>query len=356
MLFEPFALRGLTLANRFVRSATCDSMAGPGGTVTDAQVELYGRLSEGKIGLIVSGHLYVRDDGVASRGMLGIDVDARVEGLARLAGAVHARGPSKLVAQINHGGRSVPAGLSKAEIVAPSALPLNARAPVPRALAADEVRALAARYGDAAARAKAAGFDGVQIHGAHGYLVGQFLSPLANAREDEFGGALENRARFLELVARDIRRRVGPDYPVLIKLGAFDKGEGGLTLEECVRVGTSLAAWGVDAIEVSGGIGAENAARGIVPGRNEGTFRACARAFKRAVALPVISVNGYRSLEVMEQVLRDGDADLIALCRPFIREPGLVRAFEAGAASAAGCISCNRCFMIREGALRCVHT
>lgn len=353
MLFEPFRIGNLELDNRLMRSATCDWISDNAGLVTDRQAELYAELGAGGIGLIVSGHIYVRADGIASSGMTGADRDECVTGLTAMAAAVHRTGRAKIAAQLNHGGRSARMCFGKCDLAAPSPVPLDDKSPVPRDLTTAEVEALAKAYGDAARRVKAAGFDAVQIHGAHGYLVSQFLSPLTNKREDAFGGTLENRSRFLKTVYGHIRAAVGDAMPVMIKLGAFDGDAGGLTLEEGLQVGRWFAEWGGDAIEVSGGINAASSAMRIKAGKNEAPFLDKAAAFKHALSIPVITVNGYRSLAFMEKVLASGKADMIALCRPFIREPDLALALVQGTKTTADCISCNRCFKTADTGLRC---
>lgn len=354
MLFDEYELKKTTLANRFVRSATCEGMADEHGKISDRHIELFKRLSQGGIGLIVTGHMYVRRDGYASPGMAAVDRDECIPGLRKIADAVHSNGPSKIAVQINHGGRAASMCRGKSEILAPSAVPANDKAPVPRALQTDEIEELAICYADAAARVKEAGFDAVQIHGAHGYLVSQFLSPLANQREDTFGGSLENRARFLQMIVKNVRKRVTDDYLVMIKLASFDRDENGMTLEESVQVGKWLEKWGIDAVEVSGGINADSTVKGVKAGENEAFFCKQAAAFKKGLSIPVISVGGYRSIEVMENVLQNGDADLIAMSRPFIREPALVDTLRSGEQTQAACISCNRCFIfMHKGNLRC---
>jgi 2,4-dienoyl-CoA reductase-like NADH-dependent reductase (Old Yellow Enzyme family) len=330
-------------------------MADANGLVTDQLLALYRPLTSSGIGLIITGHLYVRRDGQASWGMTAADRDECLPGLARLARTVHESGPSLLAAQINHGGRQVPGPLANGDMVAPSALPLKAFNNQPRALRTDELDALAAAYAAAARRVQEAGFDGVQLHAAHGYLISQFLSPLANQRTDEYGGTLENRARFLELVVRKVRQAVGRSFCVLIKLGVYDEGPGGLTLDESVRLAAWLETWGIAAIEVSGGINAHSTKRNISTPEDEAFFADQAAAIKKAVRIPVISVGGYRSLAVMERVLATGQADAVSLSRPFVNEPDLATRFKGGRSSRAACVSCNRCFLVlgRKEPLRC---
>jgi 2,4-dienoyl-CoA reductase-like NADH-dependent reductase (Old Yellow Enzyme family) len=202
--------------------------------------------------------------------------------------------------------------------------------------------------------------DAVQIHAAHGYLISQFLSPHTNRRSDGWGGDFERRLRFLAAVCEEVRGRVGPDYPIFIKLGMMDNLEqipDGLSPEDGARVVGCLADLGLDAVEISGahGGGADfNILKGIRAHETEAYFRPLARRAKAATELPVILVGGLRSRSVMEDVLASGDADLISLCRPLIREPELPNRMQSGEAAVAACISGGRCWVkgLGEG-IRC---
>lgn len=327
-LFSPVSIGALRLANRFVRSATHAFMAAGDGRVSPAEEALVRDLARGSVGLIVIGHAYVRPQGRVTETMLGLDDDEKVPGYARLAAAVHDAGPSQVAAQINH---AVPDGPDFPESEAPQ---------------------LVAAWGDAAVRAREAGMDGVQIHAAHGYLLNQSLSPLTNRATDGYGGSLEDRARLLREILVEVRRRVGRDFPVLMKLASSDGQPGGLTLEESVQVARWAQGWGLDALEVSGGLRSGMNMRRPKRVEDEGFFREEARAFKQALSIPVITVHGYRSLAVMHETLASGAADLIALCRPLIREPDLIGRFRGGLQERATCISCNECLKRREP-LRC---
>ncbi len=327
-LFSPLAIGTLRLPNRFVRSATHDFMADEEGRVTDAQVELLRALARGGMGLIVTGNAGVRRDGRSLPAMLGLDDDGQAAGLARLAAAVHAAGPSRIVAQ------------------------LNFAVPAERTFTEAELAGLAPAWAEAAARAREAGLDGVQLHAAHGYFLNRILSPLTNRREDGYGGSPEGRARLLREVLEGIRRQAGRDFPVLIKLAATDGQPGGLTLEESMRIARRAQAWGLDAVEVSGGLRPGMNMRRPLRVEDEGFFREEARAFRQALSIPVIGVHGYRSLEVMRAAVESGAADLVALSRPLVREPDLVDRFRRGAQARSTCISCNQCLKQRRP-LRC---
>jgi 2,4-dienoyl-CoA reductase-like NADH-dependent reductase (Old Yellow Enzyme family) len=195
-----------------------------------------------------------------------------------------------------------------------------------------------------------AGFDAVQIHAAHGYLVSQFLSPHTNRRTDGWGGGFEQRLRFLASVCEAVRGQVGPDYPVFVKLGMMDNLErvpDGLTVEDGARIVARLDGLGLDAVEVSGGDGggADFNQRFAVGSKvPEAYFRALASRAKAATDLPVVAVGGFRSRSVMEGVLSAGDADLISMCRPLIREPDLPNRLQSGEVTKAACISGGRCW------------
>jgi 2,4-dienoyl-CoA reductase-like NADH-dependent reductase (Old Yellow Enzyme family) len=353
ILFTAVRIGTITVPNRFVRSATHDYMADDEGFVTAANVELLGRLAEGEVGLIITGHANVQRIGKASPRQMGVFDDRFIEGLARIPAAVH-RFPSKVFLQIAHAGRQTKERDCGGVPISPSPVYDPVTKVMPRELAADEVRGLIADFVAAAGRAKAAGFDGVQLHAAHGYLLSSFLSPHTNRRTDEWGGPLENRARALLEALRGIKAAWGRDFPVMVKLNSTDFLAGGLTTEDAVAVARMLEAAGIDAIEVSGGMA--EAGRGSVwPGlraeAEEGYFLDNAALIKRAVHVPVSGLGGIRTLAVAERAVRDGQVDMISLSRPLIRDPFLVKRFREGLAVKSECISCNKCFNPRG--IRC---
>lgn len=345
MLFEPIGIGLLELRNRLVRSATAEMMADETGKPGPGLAVLYRDLAEGGVGLLITGHMYVHRSGVAHPGMTSVATDACVQDLFVLAETVHDHGGA-IAVQINHGGRQVRAGLVN-DPIAPSSVKPNPPRPGAREMTSDEIEMLIDAYGAAARRVKQAGCDAVQIHAAHGYLVSQFLSPVANQRTDEWGGNLENRMRFLKRVAASVRAQVGASFPVLVKLGIRDESEQGLTLAEGVEIVSALPEMGIDAVEISGGLaetGAFNIAGEIGPRQNEAYFRSWAKAAQASAELPIILVGGMRSLETMEHVLASGDAQLISMCRPLICEPDLPNRLREGRQAAAACVSKNRCW------------
>lgn len=345
-LFDATILRGLSLKNRFVRSATWEGLATPKGEVTPALIDTMTRLAHGEVGLIISGHTYVQTVGQASPWQLGLHSDDRIDGLTELTAAVHAAG-GKIIAQLAHAGNFAAEQLTGQVPVVASAHEGLADGPR-HELTIKDIDDLTADYAAAARRAKAAGFDGVQLHSAHGYLLSQFLSPLFNRRRDDFGGAIQNRCRLHLAVVRAVRAAVGADWPILMKINGQDYAEGGLELADSVACAKMLAEAGLDAIEISGGLLTN---RKLSPSRagirnpdKEAYFRKDAHAFKAALSIPVILVGGMRSFGVAEQMVTEGVADYISMSRPLIREPDLIRRWHSGDRRPALCNSDNRCF------------
>ena len=343
-VFAPAVLAGMTLRNRFVRSATFEGMAESSGKVTSGLVDAMRELAAGQVGLIVSGHAYVSPVGKAGDHQLAIDGDDCIEGLTAMAAAVHGEG-GKLVIQLAHAG-----GMAASEDPqGPSPFAAARTGRTCRAMTMAEIDAAAAAFVAAAERARRAGCDGVQIHAAHGYLLSQFLSPLFNRRDDEYGGSVTNRARLLLQILEGIRGRVGRDFPVLIKINSQDFVAGGFSEEDMITVAKLLEKHGIDAIELSGGLltGTDNlgpSRKGKPTPENEAYFRFAAARLKPAVTIPVILVGGIRSPATAERMVREHYADFISLSRPFIREPGLIGRWSGGDQSPATCISCNLCF------------
>jgi len=332
----------LTLANRLVRSATAEQMADEAGRPEPPLVDMYKALAQGGVGLIITGHAFVHRSGRCHPKMTGVHDDDLIPSLEALAKAVHGQ-KGKVVMQINHGGRQCAEETIFEEPLAPSPVPRIKGGPRPRELSEAQIRELIGAYGRAAGRAKAAGFDGVQLHGAHGYLINQFNSPATNWRRDGWGGSVARRLRFLEEVAAAARDKVGGDYPLLIKLGIQDFRQDGLTLDDGVEILRHLADWGIDAVEISGGLGGQSTRKDILCPDEEAYFLPQTRKAREATDLPLILVGGLRSKSVMERILEEGTADFISLSRPLIREPDLPRRFQEGQDKAC-CVSCNRCW------------
>jgi 2,4-dienoyl-CoA reductase-like NADH-dependent reductase (Old Yellow Enzyme family) len=325
-LFEKSDINGMVLSNRFVRSATWVGMATDEGACTPRLIDLMSNIATGDVGLIITGHAYIRQDGQHSPRQLGIHQDTLIPGLQNLTRAVHEH-ESKIVIQLGFGG----AYLSKSRV---------------RSMSAEDFHVLAEAYGQAALRARKAGFDGVQIFAAHGFFLSQMLCPRYNDRTDDYGGDIANRARALIEVLGAIRNAVGRDYPVLAKLNCRDYVENGLTLEDSVKVAGMLEKAGIDAIELSGGLlnNPSIMRSKIDSGDSYAYFQAEARIFKETIKVPLILVGGIRSYDTAKQVVDEGVAEYISMSRPFIREPGLIKRWKAGDQREAACISCDNCF------------
>ena len=336
-MFTPGKIGSLDIANRFIRSATAEFAANPDGTIIDEYCELYANLALGGIGLIIQGHLYIMDEGKAHEKMAGIAHKAHLEGLQRVVQSIHnTHSGSKVTAQLNHGGfRSV----SKH---APS-IPEGKEAQV---MTEEYIEVVIRKFGIAASRAKQIGYDAIQIHAAHEYLVSQFLSNRLNQRNDSWGGSLENRANLLISIYQEVRAKVGSTFPVLVKINNSDEPSDGFPVEEAAKVSKWLADDGLDLIEISG----NRTVR--VKFEDEAYFAKNARIIKNNIGdMPISVVGGMRSLEVIQQ-LRHDFTDFVSICRPFIREPGLVQKYLKGKAK-ADCISCNKCFN-SPGIITCV--
>ena len=344
-LFAPFAVANLQLRNRFMRSATYDGTADESGAVTEGSLDLYRQLAKGNIGLIVTGHAYISRLGQAGAGQYGIYSDNLVSGLSRLTAAVHREG-GKVAIQIAHAG--INSNFLERQGITALAVSASTEAQRPhREMDEEQIWTIVGEFASAARRAADAGFDAVQLHGAHGYLMSQFLSPLTNSRKDRWGGTPENRRRFHHEVLKSVRKALPEGFPLLIKFGARDDQEGGLLIEEGLETARQLAAAGIDGIEVSGGIGMTSVAKG------EAYFRDRAAAVRHTVSVPVMAVAGIRSLSVAQSIVDSGDADMISMGRPFIREPNLIVRWERDMRNAA-CVSCSRCFAFtRHGLLLC---
>jgi 2,4-dienoyl-CoA reductase-like NADH-dependent reductase (Old Yellow Enzyme family) len=342
ILFEPKNIGTLELPNRLIRSATAERMSDLEGKPERPLADLYAELARGGIGLIITGHAYVHEGGRAHLRMTGAHRDDLIPALEMVTKATHEE-DGLVVIQLNHGGRQCDAAAIPGLPVAPSPVPSSKGKEPPQELNEEGINEIIAAFGDAAGRAKAAGFDGVQIHSAHGYLISQFSSPAANLRRDQWGSTPARRMHFLEEVAAAIRDRVGDDYPVLIKLGMEDRVRDGLTLKDSVEIVRHLADWGINAVETSGGVGLTSVRKDILGREDEAYFLDFARAAREATDLPIILVGGMRSKGVMEHILEEGSADFIAISRPLIREPDLPRRLREGQ-ERAYCISCNRCW------------
>jgi 2,4-dienoyl-CoA reductase-like NADH-dependent reductase (Old Yellow Enzyme family) len=350
VLFEPLRIGHLEIKNRFVRSATYYALADEDGYVGERSAELMRTLASNEVGLIISGYAFVAKSGQVFADMNGIDADDQIPAYRKMTEAVHEL-DGRVVMQIAHGG--VASGMAARRGKGCLAVSLPDRPPghgtPPREMNDEDIESIIEAFGRAARRVQESGFDGVQIHGAHGYLVTQFLSPRINRRTDRWGGSLENRMRFVVEVVRSMRRHVDRDFPVMIKLGCrdyLDEGEG-MTIDEGARVAATLEAEGVAFIEVSNGLG-ERAFRKVSRGTKTTPIEQAylvpdVRVVRQSTSVPLSVVGGMRSLPVIEEVVASGAADCVSICRPLIREPDLLRRWRDGDTRPADCISCFGC-------------
>jgi len=348
-LFQTTSINSITLKNRFVRSATFEGMAGvDDGACTPRLIDLTAELATGGVGLIITGYAYVSQQAKARGGQLGVHRDELIPGLVQMTEAVHKEG-GKIAMQIAHAGCNSFATPPGEKTLGPSPMEMPQGCSC-RAMTKQEISQAIEEFNKAAVRVKDAGFDGVQLHAAHGYLLSQFLSPFYNKRTDEYGGSLDNRARIVLAVVRSVKSAVGDNFPVLIKLNSDDFLEAGFTKTEMVQVAGMLEKEGIDAIEISGGTHLSpkeysfSRVTGVVSGDDEVYYLDAAKLYKQHVKVPLMLVGGIRSYPVAEQLVDQGLADYVSLCRPLIREPHLIRRWQSGDTSRANCISCNQCF------------
>ena len=371
---EPGRIGSLTLRNRLVRASTSETMAAADGAGTPELADLYGKLAAGGAGLLLTGHIYVEPRGQASANQPGLYDDRLVPSMVQITDAVHANG-GRVFAEIGHAGSQTM--MPEIGPIAPSPTANEMYGLQPVEATTDDIDNVIAAFGHAARRAKEAGFDGVHIHGGNGYLISEFSSPITNQRSDAWGGDAERRGRFVGAVYDSVRAAVGDDFCVTARIGIGDSITGGLEVSESVERVRLLAERGLDAVEVSYGImksylenirtyvavGPAQAARNalvqrlVKPPGAEAYYRHFARAVKEAVDIPVILVGGIRTTQTMTELLESGDADFLAMSRPFIREPDLPNKLGAGRTGTVECVSCNMC-LAHDGfePLRCWRT
>ena len=383
ILFSPIKIGKLTLAGRLIKTATAETCANAEGFANQAHIDFYLPMAKGGTPLIVTGNIYVGLDGKSAPGQLGVDHDDKVPALASLVDAVHAHG-SKIFAQLNHCGRQVvPRFAGTNDPVSASNVTELVTGTQPRPLQVDEIARLVKQYADAARRCQQAGFDGVQIHAANGYLQSQFLTPHTNRRTDDYGGGIEGRSKLLRDVVHAVKAGCGADYPVMVKINGSDylPLRNGLKTDDLVDIACLLEKEGVDAIEVTVGHYESgfpmvrgtfmrcmrNMVQGSMRqlpwvrrwafrlfwpilallfnalfGRREGFNLAYASKFKAKLTIPVICVGGFRTRSVMEAAIENGGCDIVSAGRAFIADPLLYRHLRDDEPGPQ-CVDCNAC-------------
>jgi len=356
VLFEKTSIKGMELKNRLIRSATHEGMSDEKGFPTRALFNLYERLAKGGVGMIITGYTFVACDGISLfKGMQGIDTDEHILKYRELVKHVHNHN-TKIVMQIAHCGRQTTYEAIGTQPIAPSPVKDTSIFVKPREMTEEDIERIIDAFAQAARRVKESGFDAVQFHAAHGYLLNQFLCPHTNRRKDGWGGSIKNRMRIITEIYTRCRKLVGEDYPILIKINGYDTKKNGLKLEESVVMARMMSEMGFDGIEVSCGINEDNLSmsRGDLPievylddwdifKRKNPVFRLLMRYFgrkfinplpfteafnlesataiKKEVEIPVFLVGGLTDPDTMEEIVRRGDVDYISLCRALIADP-----------------------------------
>lgn len=346
-LFEETKIGSMPLKNRFVRSATWENMTTEDGHMTEGLYQVYDALAQGEVGLIITGYANVVPEEQPNPGMMGIYNDSFISEYKKLTDMVHLKG-SKIVMQVAYGGTKTTFNIGERVIFAPSEVAERGTNTLGKAMTIEEIEYIVKAFGQAARRSKQAGFDGIEIHGAHTYLINQFLSPYYNRRQDQYGGSFENRMRFLVEIYEEMRREVGPDFPILVKLTATEFFEGGLTFSETKVICKVLEMMGVDAIELSGNIhgkassmvGQEFDGHTI---QKEGYFAEYGHVIASELNIPVITVGGLSHMGHIEELLENTAIDYFALSRPLLTEPDLIKRWKTDDQTPCKCLRCSRC-------------
>ena len=339
LLNTPFTLpNGTVLKNRIAKSAMSENLATKDHAPSKEIIRAYKRWGEGGLGLNITGNVMVDSRALNAPGNVVIEDRKHLELLKLWTSTVLENSDGHLWTQINHSGRQSTPGISK-EIIAPSAVPLNIKGgsmlfKPPREMTEDEIFEQIVRYANTAEISKEAGLTGVQIHGAHGYLVSQFLSPITNKRKDKWGGSLENRARFVVEIYNEMRRRVGADFPIGIKINSADFQRGGFTEEESMEVVSILSSLNIDLIEISGGTYEKAAMMGAAKKKStrerEAYFLDYVEKVRKKTKTPLMLTGGFRTVSGMEEALQEGHLDIIGLARPFSMYPDLANRIFSG--------------------------
>jgi len=388
-VFEPGSIGDLVLKNRIIRAATHEAMAHRDGMPTDDLLPAYQRLAEGGAGAIITGYAGVKQNGRTFPNMLMFDNDAYIpvyksinEQLKQLNVPV--------ILQIAHGGSRSMSKITGQEVVSASARRKNDYGDAVKEASETEILSIVEAFAGAIVRAKAAGFDGVELHAAHGYLLSEFVSPILNKRTDLWGGSTENRLRIVTEIFASARKAVGEHFPILVKMSGHDEFRRGLAETEAVNIARILKAASCDAIEVSCGYGdfmytirmpkpPVDAILGLIPryrnmpGYQKWFFRRMAplvakvrsplynynvpiaEHIRRHVDIPVIAVGGIRNLQDIQSIVSEKGIDFVSLCRPFIIEPDIVNRFQQGQQSSR-CIDCGFCLIgVTRNKLRCYY-
>ncbi len=351
-LFEETKIANLAVKNRFIRSALWLKGAEEDGHINDFLLDSYEQLAKGGVGMILTGYAHVSSQEQPNPRMKGIYDDSFIDEYKVLTEKVQKHG-TKIAMQIVFGGsQSHHPDASSMTILAPSAVENKVTKLMPKEATKDDIKRIVKLFGDAAGRVKKAGFDGVQIHAAHGYFLSMFLTPYYNRRSDEYNGDIHNRARIIYEVYEEIRSRVGENFPVMIKLNFddfMDEGEG-LVFEDAMEVFKRLDTLGIDLMEVSGTN--ESSGKGLAPARTKLTSKLKESYFREATAeiaanvdAPVVLMGGNRSTDIMQDILDTTRIQYFSIARPLLSEPDLIDRWKENPGYRPRCVSCNKCWL-----------
>jgi len=383
LVFTPVKIGNIEIPNRLVRSATHDSRANEDGYITDNLIKVYQSLAMGGVGLTITGVAIVRNDGRWLANMLGIYSDEYIEGLSMLAGSYHdaskeVGNDSKIFLQIGHCGVQMAHWGWNGELVSSSATESEVVQKIAKPMTSDDIMEIAVVFGEATHRAKKAGFDGVQYHGAHGYLITQFYSPFMNHRDDDYGGSTENRARFTLDILKASRKKAGTNFPISMKMNGSDRIKGGLEVNEAKKLASIFAKSGFDMLEISSYIweaGRLVKPISLPPESPKEIRQRGLEAFNLDLAkeikehlkkdlstdIPITLVGGLYRFETIKDIINNEGIEFCAMCRPLIRQPDLPSIWKKGPPfPEAECVHCNLCsneFIVkgpRSKGVRCI--
>lgn len=321
MLFEEANIGNLHVRNHFIRSATYEGKANEDGSPTKEIQKLYEELADGGVGTIITSYAYIAKYEQPAKKQLGMQDDALIEKYREITDVVHEKG-AKIIMQIVHGSSSSQADPQHALIYGPSEMMHPVSQLTSQALTKEEIKMVVQQFADAAWRVKQAGFDGVQIHCAHGYLLSQFISPLFNHRKDEYGGSVENRLRIVVEVYQAIRKVVGVDYPIWIKMNTSDEEAGGLTVDEFIEMAQGLSKEGINAIEVSGNKWKTHKAD------ENNYYKEAAMKAAQVISTPIILTGGVRKLSDMEAICAQSKVSFFGFARPLLTNPNFIETLK----------------------------
>lgn len=349
-LFEPTRLGTLELKNRCLRSATWEGIAEENGHINDRVLSLYEALAKGGAAAIITGYAFVIKEEQPNPRMFGAYDDTFVDTYTPLTRLVHDH-DSKIILQLVYGGSFTWHNTGERKIWGPSAVTNKISDITPVEMTSADIQTLIGAFGDAARRAMESGFDGVEMHAGHGYLLNHFLSPFFNQRTDEYGGTSEKRARIILDIFDDIRRKTTPEFPILIKLNCSDfMGTKGFVFDECLALCKTLDDKGIAAVEISGGPvfrapkTDKEPTLEVTLSSKESYFSEYAKAIAAAIKAPVILVGGNRSVATMERLLAETEIACFSFSRPLLCEPDLINTWKADKTATPRCTSCSQCF------------